>query len=294
MEQFEIITDSTADLPQKYAKKYNIKSIPLLVSFDSVQYFKDKVDIDIKTFYKKFRETKVFPKTSCPQQFDIIESVKEVLDRGKDVLIFTMSSKLSGSFNAVNVATKELLEDYKDRKIIVLDTLAATGSLGMLALEAAFMREAGYDLETTANTVSKLFDKAKVVFTTDDLEYLKRGGRIGAVSAIAGTILNIKPVVMLSDGLLLPANKVRGRKKSLNEVANVIINQLKSSIDDYRVVGLQSGLIQDTKYVEEAFTEKTGYEFSEEAWEIGIIIGTHIGPTAVGLSIVPKYTTVIS
>lgn len=293
MPDFEIITDSTADLPDEYAKKYNIKFIPLLVSFDSVQYFKDKIDIDVKTFYKKFRESKVFPKTSCPQQFDIIESLKEVLDRGKDVLLLAISSNLSGTYNAFCTAAKQLLEDYKDRKIIVIDTLSATGTLGMLAIEAAIMREDGFDLDTTAATINKLVDQSKIVFTVDSLEYLERGGRIGKAAAIAGAILNIKPIILFSNGEVLPGNKIRGRKKALAEVVNAVEKYLVYPIEDYRILGLQSGLYDDIKYVEELFTKSTGYVFTEEPWEIGIVIGVHIGPTAVGIGLIPKYTAVL-
>ena len=235
MNNFVILSDSSCDLPEDLKKEYNIDVVPFYVSFDKENYLKENIDININDFYKKVTNEKIIPKTSLPSMEDYSNYFKKHLENGVDILCFTLCSELSGSYQSAINAANIMLEDYPDRKILVIDSKKATVAQGLLVIEASKMQKAGFSLEETYEKMESLKQEGIIIFTIDSLEHLQKGGRIGKASALAGSLLNIKPILLLLNGVLEPHSKVRGRKKSLSEVLKIFDEYINEDISKYQI-----------------------------------------------------------
>lgn len=288
MSTFKIFSDSSCDLPDELIAQYEIGIVPFYVSFDDINYLKEKIDITNDEFYKRLADPKNFPKTSLPAIIDYADAFRPYLQAGEDIVCFCLTSKFSGSYQSAYNAGNILSSEFPERKIIIIDSKQATASQGLLVLECAYMREAGYSIEQLEPMLHKLADSAGVVFAVDDLMHLQRGGRIGKASAFAGSLLNIKPVIKLSEGELVPISKVRGRKRALIEVINNFISIIDDS-NNYRVALLKYGYPEDAVYLQTSLKENHNIDINLPAFDIGVTIGTHIGPTATGIAYIKKY-----
>ena len=200
MGEFLICCDSSGDIPDKLIEQYGIRMIPFYVSFDAEHYQKERVEISVEEFYEKMTSEKIFPKTSLPSIEDYKAVFEETLEKGLDVLCICLSRKFSGSYQAAVNARSIVLEENPEAKIAVIDSAWATSAEGLYILQAAKMKEAGYSFEDTVSRLEELKAKGRVVFTLDVLDYLKEGGRIGKAAALAGKMLNVKPLIMMKDG----------------------------------------------------------------------------------------------
>lgn len=289
MANFIVLSDSSCDLPENLKKEYNIDVIPFYVSFDKENYLKENIDIDINNFYKKIVSEKIIPKTSLPSMEDYCNHFKKHLEKGLDILCITLCSDLSGSHQSAINAANILLEDYPDRKILIVDSRKATVAQGLLVIEAAKMQKAGFSLEETYEKIEQIKKEGIIVFTIDTLEYLQKGGRIGKASALAGSLLNIKPILLLNDGVLEPHSKVRGRKKSLSEVLKIFDEYIKSDINKYEIAIAHAYCENEAIELEKSLNEKYNISLSYPIFDIGVTIGAHTGATAIGVGFIKKF-----
>ena len=202
-----IITDSSADLMNK--EKERVTFVPLTISFDGEEY-KDGVTIDHKTFYKKLMESDVLPTTSQATPFNFAEKFKEVEEAGESAVVITISSKLSGTYQSAMIAA----EDFENIYVVDGDSAAVGG--GILVEYALQLVDQGLEAREIAEKLEKVKEKVVVVALVDTLEYLKKGGRISSAVAFAGTVLNIKPVISLTNGTINILGKARGSKQGNN------------------------------------------------------------------------------
>lgn len=288
MTNFKIFSDSACDLEKQYLDKYDIGIIPYYVSFDNTEYLKENIDIDIETFYNKFSSNNTSPKTSLPSIVDYTEAFRPHLDKGEDIICICLSSKLSGSFQSAQNAALLILEEYPNRNIVIIDSLQATGSQGIMVLQCAYMRDEGYSLEDTVNKLRDIALSSGVVFTIDNLEHLQRGGRIGKAAALAGTLLNIKPIIKLENGELIPISKARGRKKALSEVVKNTFEIIDNK-DNYDFGFIKYSYPEDADFLRSTLNNDYDIETPYPNFNLGVTIGTHSGPTAVGIVYVKKY-----
>lgn len=289
MNNFVILSDSSCDLPEDLKKEYNIDVVPFYVSFDKENYLKENIDININDFYKKVTNEKIIPKTSLPSMEDYSNHFKKHLENGLDILCFTLCSELSGSYQSAVNAANIILEDYPDRKILVIDSKKATVAQGLLVIEASKMQKAGFSLEETYQKMENLKQEGIIIFTIDSLEHLQKGGRIGKASALAGSLLNIKPILLLLNGVLEPHSKVRGRKKSLSEVLKIFDEYIDKDISKYQIAIAHAYCKDEAIELEKALNEKYNINLSYPIFDIGITIGAHTGATAIGIGFIKKF-----
>lgn len=213
---FEIVTDSCCNLTEETIDRYELHVLPLTFMADGDDtvyrsYLKGR-KTDLSQFYAMMREGKVF-RTSLPNLADTETLFRSLLDQGRDILYLGFSSGLSGTYESTELLAKQLREEYPQRKLLTVDTLAASGGQGLLVWHACQRAEQGEGIEEVRDWTEANKLHLAHWFTVDDLMFLWRGGRVSKTSAWAGTLLNIKPVMHVDDdGHLVPLEKVRGRK----------------------------------------------------------------------------------
>lgn len=289
---YEIFSDSSCDIPVSLIEEYDINLVSFYITFDQSKYFKENEEISNEEFYHTLITQNVFPKTSLPSVMDYFSRFEEALKNGKDILCFCLSSQFSGSYQSAVNAKNLLLEQYPDSNIEIVDSIQATAGQGLVVLQAAYMRKDGLTLEETLKNINILKSTARIMFTVDSLEYLFKGGRIGKVTSLAGTMLNIKPMIQMRDGELIPYCNVRGRKKSLLKAIDMMkeyFHETGESYDDYDFCLAYATTMEDILFVQDALEKEIGRKITYPLFQIGVTIGTNTGPTAIGVTFIKKY-----
>lgn len=219
---FTIVTDTSANIPLELAKAEDISIIALncrMSGVEDAQSYLNDDSFDSKAFYDAMRAgAKVTTSQINPQAY--VDCMEKHLREGIDVLFVGMSSGISGSYNSAQMAAMQLLEEYPERSIKLVDSLGASLGEGLLVVKAIELRREGKSLEEVYEELSKLLVKMYQVFTVDDLNYLRRGGRLSNAAAIAGIVLNIKPLLKGNEnGKIVSFGKIRGRKKTIEALA---------------------------------------------------------------------------
>ncbi len=281
--EYVIMTDSSCDLSQELADQLGLEVLPLEVMADGKNYrnWLDGREIGFKEFYKLAREGKEL-KTSAVNTAAFEEKMEKLLEEGKDILYIGFSAGLSTTYNSGEAAARELREKYLDRKIYTVDTLAASLGQGMIIYYAAKKKEAGATIEEVRDFVEN--EKLHMChwFTVDDLNYLKRGGRISAATAAVGTMLSIKPVMhMDNEGHLVAVGKARGRKAALCQLLDTM-GELGEGLEGQTTFICHSDCMDDAQYVASQMKERFGVAQVNINW-IGPVIGAHTGPGTIGI-----------
>lgn len=291
MRKYQIISDTASDIPDSIVEQWGITTVPFYVCVDGENYLKSGIEIKNEEFYETISNKDVFPKTSQPTIQQYVDAFEPFLNEGKDIFCVCISSKLSGSFQSAINAKNMLADVYPEATIYVLDSLNVTGGQALLVKEVLRMQESGKTIQEVIECAEELKYRAKIFFTVDSLEHLQRGGRIGKAAALAGNILNIKPIIMVSSGELLPDTKVRGHKKALKTLIDLTKAEFGDKFHEYNLAilyGEDSRKVDAQIIYEELFAD--GYSFTEiPLVQVGVTIGSHAGPTATGIAIVKKY-----
>ncbi|MDO5601513.1 MAG: DegV family protein [Oscillospiraceae bacterium] len=284
---YQIVTDSSADLSPKQVEEYGLEVIPLTLTLEGKDYknYPDGREIGFQEFYNTLRGGKMSTTSQVNAQA-FKEYFKPLLKNG-DILYLGFSSGLSGTVNSGRMAAEELEEYYPDRKIIVVDTLAASLGQGLLVDYACRMKREGKSIDEVAAWVENNKLRLAHWFTVDDLNHLKRGGRVSGAAAFFGTMLNIKPVLHVDDeGHLIPMEKVRGRKASLDALVD---HMIKTGEDlEQQVVFISHGdCLTDAEYVEEQVKKRCHVKDVKINY-VGPVIGSHSGPGTMALFFLAK------
>jgi len=286
---YEIVTDSSANLTDELIKEYGIHIISLFFIIDGKEYSSYKKDekTDISQFYEMMRNGKTMS-TSTINMSACEETFESVLSIGKDVLYLGFSSALSGTYNTASIMAEKLKEKYPERKIYSVDTLAASMGEGLLVYYAAKQKKEGKSIDEVKDWVLQNRLNLCHWFTVDDLFFLKRGGRISSTTAIVGTALGIKPILHVdNEGKLINVGKVRGRKNSLHELVNEMEKTCIST--ERQMVFISHGdCLDDAKYVEELIKEKFDVQDVVINY-VDPVIGAHSGPGTVALFFLGTY-----
>lgn len=288
MDNYIITTDTTADLPEDYIKKHNLGIMSLTYTLEGTTYSKDN-PLEVKLFYEKMRNGSM-PTTSQVNPENAKNIFLPYLKDGYDILHIAFSSGLSGSYNSTRIAAEELSEEFPDRKITVIDSLAASLGEGLLVHKAVMLKEQGADLDTVADWVEQ--NKLHIVhnFTVDDLFHLHRGGRVSKATAILGTMINVKPILHVDDeGHLIALSKVRGRKKSLQALVDSMEKQMGTYKNQNDIVFISHGdSLADAQYVADLVKQRFGID-SFLINYVGPTIGAHSGPGTIALFYMGDY-----
>ena len=282
MEQnYVFMTDSDSDLPFHLKEQYDIPVVYMPYALDGKEYFDDLGQmLDHKSYYDMMRNGAA-PVTSALNEASYIEYFEPVL-KEKDLLFVAFSSKLSCTLQAVYSAREKLLEQYPDRKFIVVDTLRISGPMTLLVLKAHEMYRAGKPIEEVAAWLEDNKLRAQAYFIVDDLKYLKRGGRISATAATVGTMLDLKPIISEApDGTLTANDKIRGRKKA---IAFIVDKMLEFAPDpaESPIIVLNADSIEDAERTKALVEQKLpGANIMIE--NVGPVIGAHAGPGTIAL-----------
>lgn len=292
MREYQIFSDSSCDLPEALIKKYKIELVPFYITFDQENYYKENVDITNEDFYKTLLCGNVFPKTSLPSVQDYINKFKAAIMEAKDVLCLCLTQKFSGSYQSAVNAKIILEEKYPEANIQIIDSIQATAGQGILLLQLARMKEAGYSIEKAVERFEEIKLTARIMFTVDTLEYLAKGGRIGKVTSLAGAMLNLKPLIQLKDAELIPYSNIRGRKKALDKLLYMVEEyfiETGETYEDYDFCMANATTIEETLVVKERIEALIGRTIPYDVFQIGVTIGTYTGPGAVGICFTKKY-----
>lgn len=282
MRKYCITTDSNSDLPQEYIDKLNTTIIPQYYSFGDTVYG-DELNMPPAEFYERMKKGEL-PGSQANNPAVIEEKFRALLDKDLDIIHIGFSSALSGSYNNVCMVAKELLEEYTDAKITVIDSLNVSLGESIMVLHAHALKDKGASYEEVVSAIEEFKHHINVQFTVDDLFHLQRGGRVSKTTAVVGSALNLKPFLYVSDaGTLVSAGTVRGRKKSLHTLVDRMKATLEENTDYSLPVGIVHGnCLEDAQAVAELVKEQTDFT-NIIINDISPSIGTHAGPGALGI-----------
>ena len=277
---FCITTDSGADLPLSYCQTHDITVLPLAFTIEGQTYHGSGA-MDDKVFYDKLRAG-ALPTTSAANPEDTAALFRTFAGQGKDLLHVAFSSGLSSTSDAAQIAAQMVIEEYPQRKIIVVDSLCASMGQGFLVHQAVKLRDAGETLEDTARKVTDLRLNVVHNFTVDDLGHLHRGGRVSKATAVVGSLTGIKPILHVDDeGHLTSVGKVRGRKASIQALADRMEEQMKG-FDNPEVFISHGDCPEDAQTLADMVRTRFGIDTIMIGY-IGPVIGTHSGPGTLAL-----------
>ena len=282
--QFEIVTDSSSNLVEEMIDDFGLHVLPLTFMVDGQQYqsYLKGEHTDLKQFYTMMREGKVIT-TSLPNLAESEALMRRLLEQGRDVLYIGFSSGLSGTFEATELLMRDLAREFPERQVLAVDTLAASGGQGLLVWHAVQRARAGASIVEVRDWLEENKLHLAHWFTVDDLMFLFRGGRVSKTAAWAGTMLNIKPVMHVDDeGHLIPLEKVRGRKKSLNALVDHMAKSAIAPIDQQMVFITHGDCLEEAEYVADQVKQRFGVPEVVINY-VDPVIGAHSGPGTMAL-----------
>jgi DegV family protein with EDD domain len=267
----KIVTDSSADLPAEVVKEMGITVIPLYVRFGD-EVLRDRVDISEDEFYKRLQNDPVHPNTTQPSPQDFVDLYQKVANGADGIVSVHISSKLSGTCSSA-LQAKETMG--KKCPVEVVDSELLSMALGLVVTAAATAAKAGKSMDKVVEAAKQTMPKIRLLALLDTLKYLLLGGRIGKAKALLGSILNVKPILTLKDGEVVPAGQVRTRPKGLDRLFEFV--QSGKNIEDLAVVH------STTPDEAEELAERIGAVYDRKKIRmsrLGPVLGTHIGPAA--------------
>ncbi|MCW1239630.1 MULTISPECIES: DegV family protein [Bacillus] len=276
----KIITDSAADLPVELLQAYDIDLIPLRVYDEAETEYLDGVTLESVTLLQKMREGAVY-RTSLPSLETFQEKFVSYAKEGNPCIYLAFSSELSGTYQSSVVIKEEVKETYADLDLEIIDTKCASLGQGLVVLEAAKMAKDGASKEDILKRVDFLMNHIEHIFTVADLQYLVRGGRLSKVAGFIGGLLNIKPILNVEEGKLVPLEKVRGKKKVLGRIVDIMEERGKD-LKGQTIAMTHGDDLETAEALKSLITERFGCEvFIVNT--IGAAIGAHTGPGALTL-----------
>lgn len=282
-----IITEACADMPKDYVERMGVKVLPLTVNMDGLSFQYNGVDsyegeISLKEFYVRVREGKM-PSTAQATPESFKEAFMEVLNAGDEAIYLAFSSAMSGCFNSANIAKNEIVEEMPEAadRIALVDTLCASLGQTMLIELIARQRDKGASLKELVEYAEANKMRMHHWVAVDDLNHLRRGGRVSGASAFFGTLLAIKPVIHVSpEGKLIPKEKAQGRKKSMNAIVDHMV--VDGADPDAPVFIVHGDCLDEAELLAKMVEKKTGRKVDMMNC-LGPVVGAHAGPGTLAL-----------
>ena len=275
-----IVTDSTADLPPSLASSLGITTVPLTLNFDG-QSLLDGVDITPTEFYRRLPNATSHPTTSQPSPGRFAEAYEALLTSHESIVSLHISQKLSGTFDSAQQAA----EMTDPTRVHVVDTQLVSMSLGLVTLAAATLAARGAEAEAIVEKVQSMRGEVQTYFSVATLEFLRRGGRIGRASALLGSVLQVKPVLCIRDGLVTPLERVRTFDRALQRVV-----ELARAVDRGHGVCAIVGHAAAEAEAERVVRELEPIAETLMMQPLGPVVGAHAGPGVVGVGVYPAET----
>lgn len=279
-----IVTDSTADFTPELAQELGITVVPLTVFFGDEAY-RDNIDLDSATFYRKLQASKELPRTSQPSPATFQEAYRQLIQQGADAILSVhLSSSLSGTYQSACTARDLLQEEDPSTKNIpieVIDSKSVSGGMALALQKAAAEAQQDLDITTIKDHIIDQFNRTHILAVLDTLEYVHRGGRIGGARAFLGNMLSVKPIIALKDGAVVAVEQPRTRSKAFARVSQLAVNT--GPIEQITIAESDE---QIGKQLAESL--KAFYPDSVTYYKLGAALGTHTGPGTVALIFVTQ------
>ncbi|MEW8955231.1 DegV family protein [Clostridium sp.] len=273
----KILTDSTSYIPKDIEKDLHISIVSLKVNFNQDSF--NELDINNQDFYKKMEDYGI-PKSSQPSLDQLYLSMESIVKAGDELLCIFLSSKMSGTYSSAHLVRDMILEKYKEARIEILDSKSNSMELGFAAIVAAREAKKGEGLSRVKEVAESIISRSRFLFIPDNLEYLKKGGRIGSASALVGGLLKIIPILTVEDGVTTVLTKIRTKKKAIEEM-------IKKALKDEEDFGMGEIVVHHINALDEAkelaFKLKEVFNIEARICDIGPVIGLHVGPGAIGI-----------
>ena len=273
-----IVTDSTADIPSSIASELGVIVVPLTVHFGD-EVYRDGIDLEADSFLAKLTSSSVLPHTAQPSPAAFAQVYQPLLDQGDQVLSIHISAKISGTTNSALLARQEV--GGLDR-IQIIDSKWTSMALGIVVRKAAHAAQQGGSPDEVLRTTEEAIQGMQLLLFCDTLEYLQKGGRIGKAAAFLGGLLNVKPLLTLQDGEVRPVERVRTRQRALERLWDWA--QDFPALQEFCV--LHCGCLDDAQTLQSLLAQRFPQARSQMT-SIGPVIGTHLGPGAVGIALLP-------
>ena len=287
MNNYVIFTDSCCDVSPEILAQWDVTYADMTFTFVGEDKEYISTDISNKEFYDRMKRGAI-AKTAAINAAAFTDAFEPILKDGKDILYIAFSSGLSTTVNSANMAVADLKEQYPDRKIIVVDTLAASAGGGLMVYMAVNKKNEGATLEENAAYIESLVPNHCIWFTVDDLEYLKRGGRVSPLVALAGGILGIKPILQMDDeGHLVKVSTARGRKNAIEALASKYA-ELSFEEKNTPIFISHAECEDDAKRLADILKERHNADVTMIT-EIGPVIGSHAGPGTIAMFFIGKH-----
>lgn len=280
MDNIAVVTDSTSDLDPSVASQNGIAVVPLAVTHKGSVY-QDGIDITPETFYPLLRETDELPKTSQPTPRQFKDLYERLLQQGKEILSVHISGGLSSTVETARSAAEGLPGDH----VHVVDSGFLSYALAFQALEAVKLAREGQTVQAILACLARLKEKTELLFTLDTMHYLYKGGRIGRVSSLMGSILGIKPVIRVEDGVYVPAGRARSIKQALESIIDLLAKKYRK-----QKVMVAVGHGQGAEYaamLRDMVASALNVAGEPAMFQVGPVIGVHTGPGTVGVGVRP-------
>jgi len=276
----KIVTDGATDMPLGWESEFQINVIPLKIRFGEETYVQG-VDVTNQTFYGLVNAKKQIPQTSLPSPYQIAEFYRKIADKDDTVLSIHISSKLSGTFAAVQMAVKEISHEFK---VIAIDSLAGSAAVGFMCREARIMDRAGQSVNQILKRIDDMKKRLVVIFTLENLEFARMNGRVSSLQSVLSSMLKINPIVVLREGMLTIGEKVRTRQRALQKVIEVV----KEKVGNHKVM-LAVVHAADAEGARGLIEQlKQAFNFQEIILtELAIPVAANLGPGTIGIVAIP-------
>lgn len=274
-----LFADSASDLPKQFFDDNNVLLFPLRVHIGDEEY-EDILTIHSSKIYDTIRAGGQ-PKTSQVSPEDMQKAFQQLAKDGEEGFYIAFSSELSGTYSTAVMIANQVREDYPELKLTILDSKAASLGYGLLAKRAVELRDAGEPLDAIIANVEKLADNLQSIFTVDDLDYMAKGGRISKGSAFVGGLLNIKPLLNVENGKLVPIEKLRGRKKVLKRMIE-LMEERGNDLDKQHIAISHADDLEFANQLKDEIESRFKPQ-SVEIHMVGSVIGSHTGPGTLAL-----------
>lgn len=277
---FRIVTDGAADMPAGWEKEYDIQVIPINIQFGEKTYLQG-VDLSNEDFYRMVEESGRIPKTSQPSPFQFKEFYEHVAKPGDSILSLHVTSKLSGTFESAVAAARELADKFN---VIPFDSAAGSAAIGMMCREARLMERAGVAVQQIVDRMYQVRRNVQIVLTLDKLDYARMSGRVGALQVALASALNVKPIVVLKEGLLDMSEKVRTRSKAIERVLELLHKRFEQ--EPVHVAAVHA---RDPQSAQALFERARKLFNCRELimTELSVAVAANLGPGTVGLVVYP-------
>lgn len=287
----KILADSAADLTKDIIKQHNITVVPLVI-LDGTREYLDGIDIAPKKVFDEMRAGKVFTTAQVPVS-KFLEIFTQMAKNDEECFYPAFSSQLSGTYNAAVTALEEVKQTYPDTKIEIIDTLCASVGLCHVVEKAAELAEGGMSAKEMVSFMTSYAHEMVHVFSVEKLEYLYRGGRVSKTAAVIGDTLGIRPILTVIEGKLIPVQKVRGEKKLLQAMLDLVEEKAGNDLVDKHISVMHADNVEGAKKLKNLLEERFGCKNVRLMW-LGAMIGAHAGPGTLAVFVEGKNSPKLS